>query len=225
MNREITGSYQDNSFSDLEKKKDTTQLIIEVAEHLFQTIGFRKTTVADIARELRMSPANIYRFFANKSEINEAVCLDLLRKIEAEAAKIALSEDSAAQRMRDLIGTIQTKHLEQYRLNRNLYDLIKESIIQKWGSTQRHTERMTEILQQIIASGMESGEFLEGDSEIAARLINTACLRFRDPRLILEYEGEAKPTIDQMIGFCLAAIAKNPVKFQLYIVGKSTSPF
>ena len=45
--------------------------------------------VADIARELHMSPANVYRFFAAKSEINEAVCMDLLGKIEAEAEKIA----------------------------------------------------------------------------------------------------------------------------------------
>jgi Bacterial regulatory proteins, tetR family len=42
------------------------------AERLFRQIGFQKTTVADIARELHMSPANVYRFFAAKSEINEA---------------------------------------------------------------------------------------------------------------------------------------------------------
>ena len=73
------------------KKKDTHKLIVEVADRLFRQIGFEKTTVADIARELSMSPANVYRFFAAKSEINEAVCMDLLGKIEAEAEKIAAS--------------------------------------------------------------------------------------------------------------------------------------
>ena len=57
------------------KEKDTRRLIIEAAERLFRQIGFQKTTVADIARELHMSPANVYRFFAAKSEINEAVCM------------------------------------------------------------------------------------------------------------------------------------------------------
>jgi AraC-like DNA-binding protein len=73
------------------KEKDTHKLIVEVAERLFRQIGFQKTTVADIARELHMSPANVYRFFAAKSEINEAVCMDLLGHIEAEAEKIAAS--------------------------------------------------------------------------------------------------------------------------------------
>jgi AcrR family transcriptional regulator len=46
------------------KEKDTHKLIVEVAERLFRQIGFQKTTVADIARELHMSPANVYRFLS-----------------------------------------------------------------------------------------------------------------------------------------------------------------
>ncbi|MGO9234252.1 MAG: TetR/AcrR family transcriptional regulator, partial [Methylocella sp.] len=86
------------------KEKETHNLIVEVAERLFRQIGFQKTTVADIAGELHMSPANIYRFFPAKWEINEAVCTDLLGKIEAEAEKIAASRSTATQRIRNLIG-------------------------------------------------------------------------------------------------------------------------
>ena len=89
------------------KEKDTHKLIVEVAERLFRQIGFQKTTVADIARELHMSPANVYRFFAAKSEINEAVCMDLHGKIEAEAEKIAASRSTATQRICNLIGFVE----------------------------------------------------------------------------------------------------------------------
>src|SRR5262252_2718460 len=81
------------------KEKNTHRLIVDVAERLFRQLGFQKTTVADIARELSMSPANVYRFFAAKSEINAAVCRDILGKIEAEAEKIAMARGSAAQRL------------------------------------------------------------------------------------------------------------------------------
>ena len=158
-----------------------------------------------------MSPANVYRFFANKSDVNEAVCMSLLRKIEAEAERIAVSRDTAAQRIRNLIGTVETTHLKQYMRDRKLYDLIEASITNKWESGRRHTERMTEILEQIVASGIASGEFSPRDATFATRLINTACIRFRDPRLIVEYEQEPEPTLDQMISFCLAAIASRPV--------------
>ena len=42
---------------------DTRERILVVAERLFRQIGYQKTTVADIAKELRVSPAGVYRFF------------------------------------------------------------------------------------------------------------------------------------------------------------------
>jgi AcrR family transcriptional regulator len=63
------------------KEKDQRSQIVETAERLFRQIGFQKTTVADIARELRMSPANVYRFFGSKSEINAAVARQLMSEV------------------------------------------------------------------------------------------------------------------------------------------------
>ena len=169
-----------------------------------------KLTGKDIARELHMSPANVYRFFAAKSEINEAVCMDLLGKIEAEAEKIAASRGTAAQRIRNLFGSVEKTHTKQYMFDRKLHDLIEAAITENWVIMRRHTERLTAILEQIIASGLASGEFPAGDTKLAARLVNTACIRFCHPRLIVEYEQESEPSLDQMIGFCLAALAKPP---------------
>jgi AcrR family transcriptional regulator len=223
MHQEVSGPRRDYSAADVwrdgqamrakgkSNEEDTYKLIVEVAERLFREIGFQKTTVADIAREIGMSSANVYRFLAAKSEINEAVCLNLLGKIETEAEKIAASRDTATQKLRNLIGTVETIHFKQYVLDRKLYYLIEASITKKWKSGRRHTERMTEILKQIIASGMASGEFSRGDATLGARLVNTACIRFRDPRLIVEHKQEPEPTLDQMISFCLAAITKQPV--------------
>ena len=44
-----------------------------VAERLFREIGYQKTTVADIAKVLKMSPANVYRFFDSKKAIHQGV--------------------------------------------------------------------------------------------------------------------------------------------------------
>jgi AcrR family transcriptional regulator len=192
------------------KERETHKLIVEVAERLFRQIGFLKTTVADIAAEMRMSPANVYRFFSAKSEINEAVCMDLLGKIEAEAEKIAASLGTAAQRIRNLFGSVEKTHIKQCMFDRKLHDLIEAAITENWVIMRHHTERMTAILEQIIASGMASGEFPAGDTALAARLVNTACIRFCHPRLIVEYEQDPEPSLDQMVVFCLAALTKPP---------------
>ena len=55
------------------KSDDTRDRIMDVADRLFRQLGFAKTTVADIAAELDMSAANVYRFFASKNAIVEAI--------------------------------------------------------------------------------------------------------------------------------------------------------
>jgi hypothetical protein len=45
---------------------------------------------------------------------------------------------------------------------------------------------------------------------VAARFVNTACIRFRHPRLMAEYEQEPEPALDQMVDFCLAALVPHP---------------
>jgi AcrR family transcriptional regulator len=191
------------------KEKDTHKLIVEVAERLFRQIGFQKTTVADIARELHMSPGNVYRFFTAKSEINEAVCDDLLGKIEAEAEQAA-SRGTATQKIRNLIGSVERALHKQYLSDRKLHDLIEAAMIHDWAIMQQHTERMTVILEQIIADGMASLEFTPGDADLAARFVNIACIRFWHPRLIVEYERDPEPTLDQILSFCLAALTNRP---------------
>ena len=196
---------------ELNGEKDTRELIIKVAERLFRQMGFHKAAVADIARELHMSSANVYRFFAAKSEINEAVCIKLLGELEAEAEKIAASRSTAAQKLLYLMAFIKKTHDERSVFEPYLHDLIDSSIIENWTSMQRHKERLFAILEQIIARGMASGEFPPGDARLAAHLVSTVCIRFWHPRLIVEYRQEPEPTMEQMIGFCLAAMANRPV--------------
>lgn len=44
--------------------------ILEVAEEHFRSVGYHRTSVADIAAKLGMSAANIYRFFPSRDAIN-----------------------------------------------------------------------------------------------------------------------------------------------------------
>src|SRR5262249_16858695 len=64
------------------KPDDTKARIVEVADALFRRIGYGKTTVADIAAELDMSPANVYRFFPSKDAIVQAICRRCLAEVE-----------------------------------------------------------------------------------------------------------------------------------------------
>src|SRR6478752_7714110 len=94
---------------------DTRERILVVAERLFRQIGYQKTTVADIAKELRMSPANVYRFFDSKKSIHEGVCRTLMGEVEGAAAVIMQKPGSASERLR---RPYEADHGDHRRRNR-----------------------------------------------------------------------------------------------------------
>src|SRR5512140_1647557 len=93
---------------------DTRERILEVAERLFRDIGYQKTTVADIARELRMSPANVYRFFDSKKSINAGVAKRLMGEVEQASRTIAAEKTPATERLRRLLTTIHQMNSDRY---------------------------------------------------------------------------------------------------------------
>src|ERR1700754_1675025 len=91
----------------------TRERILVVAERLFREIGYQKTTVADIARVLRMSPANVYRFFDSKRGIHEAVARRLMGEVETAATAIAFETEEPVGRLRRLLATIHHMNAER----------------------------------------------------------------------------------------------------------------
>src|SRR5436305_15251045 len=88
------------------RSEDTRARIMEAAEALFRRIGFAKTAVADIASELKMSPANVYRFFPSKHAIVDAICKRCLDEVDQKACVVARSRLSASPRLEPLVLTI-----------------------------------------------------------------------------------------------------------------------
>src|ERR1700757_1145896 len=95
-------------------EQDTRERVLVVAERLFRQLGYQKTTVADIAKELRMSPANVYRFFESKKAIPEGVARTLMGEVESAAFAIAAKPGPAAVRLRELLTTIHQMNAERY---------------------------------------------------------------------------------------------------------------
>ncbi len=188
------------------REAETRTRIVETAERLFREIGFQKTTVADIARALRMSPANVYRFFGSKAEIHVAVARQLMSEVETAARRIAHGPGSAAQRLRALILSIESMNADRYIGDRKLHDMVEAALDQHWPAIDEHIDRVDALFEAVIAAGMDSGEFARGDALLAAKLVHTACIRFCHPRLMVESADRPEPTSAQMVDFCLAAL-------------------
>jgi AcrR family transcriptional regulator len=185
----------------------TRERILVVAERLFREIGYQKTTVADIAKVLRMSPANVYRFFDSKKAIHEGVARGLMGEVEDAAQAIASGPGPAARRLRELMTTIHRMNSERYVGNSKLHEMVEIAMQESWEVCVAHMERITETIAEVIASGAASGEFEAPDVPLAAMCSCTAMMRFFHPQMIAQCADKPGPSLDQMIDFVLAGLA------------------
>jgi AcrR family transcriptional regulator len=186
---------------------DTRERILVVAERLFREIGYQKTTVGDIAKVLRMSPANVYRFFDSKKAIHEGVARTLMGGVEQAAEAIASGRGSAALRLRELITSIHRMNCERYIGDSKLHEMVEIAMEESWEVCVAHMQRITETIGAVIAEGVASGEFEVPDVPLAAMCACTAMMRYFHPQMIAQSANKPGPALDQMIDFVLAGLA------------------
>jgi AcrR family transcriptional regulator len=186
---------------------DTRERILVVAERLFREIGYQKTTVADIAKVLRMSPANVYRFFDSKKAIHEGVARALMGGVEQATEAIAGRPGPAALRLRELMTTIHRMNSERYVGDSKLHEMVEVAMQESWEVCVAHMERITQTIAQIVAEGAASGEFEAPDVPLAAMCACTAMMRYFHPQMIAQCADKPGPSLDQMIDFVLAGLA------------------
>ena len=119
---------------------DVRERILTTAERLFREIGYQKTTVADIARELRMSPANVYRFFDSKKSINAGVAKRLMGEVEQASRKIASGKTGATERLRQLLTTIHRMNSDRYVADAKMHDMVAFAMEEDWDVCRMHME-------------------------------------------------------------------------------------
>jgi AcrR family transcriptional regulator len=185
---------------------DVRERILVTAERLFREIGYQKTTVADIAKALQMSPANVYRFFDSKKSINAGVARRLMGQVEQASQAIAQSRGSAAGRLRKLLTTVHQMNSARYVGDSKMHEMVACAMEENWDVCRAHMEYIVGVIAAVIASGVASGEFHVPDTGTAAMCTCAAMVRFFHPQLIAESADKPGPTLDQMIDFVIAGL-------------------
>jgi AcrR family transcriptional regulator len=191
------------------KPDDTRARIMDTAEALFRRLGYAKTAVADIAGELKMSPANVYRFFPSKNAIIEAICQRCLGELEDRAWAVARSRGSAAERLERLVLEILAYHRENHLTEQRVNDMVLAAIELSWGAIRAHKEHMRMVFEAVLREGIERGEFERVDPRETSRLMLISLVNFCHPVLVAQYlqdQGDLETDARATIRFLLRAI-------------------
>lgn len=188
-------------------RQENIERILDSAERLFKHYGYTKTNVADIARDLGMSPANIYRFFGSKADIHQALAQRMLDAGYRLAETILREPGNPSDRLREHI-------LQQYRLTletmideQKVHEMVIIAIEQQWPVIDAHIRRLRLLVTEVIREGMEGGEFRSGDPDCVADCFLCATATLCHPQLVATCVSDirvCKP--EDIVEFALRAL-------------------
>ena len=188
-------------------RQENITRILDCAERLFRHYGYAKTTVADIAKALGMSTANIYRFFASKTEIHQAVCGRMLAMSYQLAVDTAALPIPAADRLRTYIRGQYKLTLETMLDEQKVHEMVIVAIERDWHVIEKYVDSIHDVIAGIIADGIEAGEFAQQDPQIASKCFGAATVNLCHPQMVaqcLAKQNRAMP--DDLIEFAIRAL-------------------
>ncbi|WP_439816950.1 TetR/AcrR family transcriptional regulator [Zavarzinia sp. CC-PAN008] len=163
-------------------------LIVQAAEERFRRHGYAKTTVADIAGELDVSTAYIYKFYDSKMAILEAVCSTTLAKIGKALWSVAESDDPAPTRFARVYQTLLSESVNLFFNDRQLYDLVRVGCSSRFPAVDTHKQTMRGVMRRIIGDGRADGTFeTETPLDETVDAVAYTLIQFAHP-LVLETE-------------------------------------
>jgi len=165
-------------------QEETRKLILESAKTLLRRFGEDKMTVMDIARSLKMSHANVYRFFKTKSDILDAIIDEWQSKMEAFVASIVRRPGPAAERIEAVVVELHRKRRRKLLEDAEVYETFRRVFELRPDATARRREKILDAFRQLVRSGIETGEFLPVDPDEAAVVLKDATALFLHPLMI-----------------------------------------
>lgn len=163
--------------SDLQRNE-----IIEIAERRFRDYGYNKTTMAEIADDLSMSAANLYRFFKSKQDI-AAACAErcMGERVDCLSRLVELESMSAGEKLLELVlEDVRYTH-ERAENEPKVNELIAIVTRERKEIVLSKVESQCELIAEIIKQGNQSGEFDVAEVMKTARTIYSSLTLFEVP--------------------------------------------
>lgn len=162
-------------------KEEFRGKIIVTAGQIFSRFGFKKTTMDEVAKALKMGKSSIYYYFDSKEEIFEAVVLYEANILRSELTKAIKSVESPIAKMEKYVF-VRMKTFEKLS---NYYNAIFDKNLDHFEFIERIREEYDReeiaILRLILYDGKRKKVFNVENSEYTAMAIQTTMKGFEVP--------------------------------------------
>lgn len=154
-------------------KEEFREKVIVTSGQIFSRYGFKKTTMDEIARALKMGKSSVYYYFKSKEEIFEAVVLYEANILRNELTTAIKSVESPVEKMRNYVF-VRMKAFEKLS---NYYNAIFDKNLDHFDFIESIREKYDReelaILRLILYHGARKKAFNVKNSEFTALAVQT----------------------------------------------------
>ncbi len=169
----------------------TPEHILDVTEDVLRRFGPAKATVVDVARALGVSHGSVYRHFASKAALRDAVTARWLERVSEPLEQIVTEDAPALERLRRwldlLIATKRKRALDDSELFATYMELAADSR----EVVQDHVDHLVDQATRIITDGVQRGEWKIDNPAKVAQAVFHATTRFHKPAHVAEWTNSA----------------------------------
>ena len=184
-----------------ETLNETRERLLEAAAAEFADKGFGGANVNQISKAAGFAKGTIYNYFPSKRKL----MLDLIDEIAAQHTAHILEqvevEDEPVERLRRFFSAgfefVEQRPLQARVIINAIYGPDHEI---EEHTFQAYNDLFLMIMDQIVAAGMQSGEFEPGDANLLVALLMSVYLGSCS---LMDQDGKIWFNSDQALSFCL----------------------
>lgn len=165
--------------------------ILDAAEARFRNYGFGKTTMAEIASDIDMSTANLYRYYENKLAIGSAIAGRCFCRRDAILTEVVNRQGiSESERLEIFVLEILRYGHGQFSEEPKLSELVDVIIKKMPEMVKDKVETEKQFITTILQQGCDSNEFIIEDVDEMSSYVQAAIVKFSSPFFVAMYPIE-----------------------------------
>ncbi len=179
--------------------------ILQKAEELFLTLGFKSVTMDDIATEMGISKKTIYTHFKNKTVLVEATTMHVFEKINEGINCICSLNKNPIEELHEIkqfvmIHLKNDKSSPQYQLQKYYPEIYRSLKIKQF-------ETMQSCVNNNLNKGIDQGLYRSNlDIEFASRIYFLGITGIKDEELFPSERFQKKEIMEKYLEYHLRGI-------------------
>ncbi|TGL64038.1 TetR family transcriptional regulator [Leptospira sarikeiensis] len=172
------------------KPEELQEKVLDAAELEIRRNGVERLKLTDVARNLNLSHAALYKHFADKEALLDSISRRWLDRIDIALENISLKVTSVESRIEEWLVTLHQMKREKVQSDPRIYTAFNISSEKTRPVIQNHIQTMYDQLERMVQEGMDSGLFFCNTAKEGAKIIFEGTVAFHHPRMVFERISE-----------------------------------